>query len=262
MHRLLTTVDGPIEYLVTGTGDPITVFAHGLAQSIAETRPLGSGVSGSRVFLHFMGHGRTGGPPAAGWTYAGLAEQLSAVAAATGATCALGVSLGAGALTRLVADHPERFTRLVFFLPAALDRPRESAAQRRLHHLAVRLEAHDVDGAAELLLAEQPAAVRRLPAARVRVHRQASALAGTAVIEALRTLPAAVPLTDRTVLAGVHARALVVAQPGDDAHPVAVAEELAAALPNARLHVFREPGALWLQRRQVRELVAGFLNAD
>jgi len=260
--RLLTTAVGPIDYLVTGAGEPVTVFAHGLAQSIAETRPLGSGVSGSRVFLHFMGHGRSGGPTAKGWTYVGLAEQLRAVAEATGATRALGVSLGAGALTRLVADEPERFARLVFFLPAVIDRPRAVAAQRRLRELAACLEADDVDGAAELLLAEQPAAVRRLQAAQVWVRRQARALAGTAVIEALRTLPGAVPLADRAALAAVRAPALVVAQPGDDAHPVAVAEELAAALPDARLHVFPAAGAIWLQRQQVRQLVAGFLNED
>jgi hypothetical protein len=43
---------------------------------------------------------------------------------------------------------------------------------------------------------------------------------------------------------------------------VAVAEELAAALPDARLHVFPAAGAIWLQRQQVRQLVAGFLNED
>ena len=32
--------------LVTGSGDPVTVAAHGLGASIAETRPLLSGVAG------------------------------------------------------------------------------------------------------------------------------------------------------------------------------------------------------------------------
>ncbi len=54
---------GPLEVLVAGRGEPVTVFAHGLASaSIDETRPFGSGVRGSRVFLHFRGHGATVGP--------------------------------------------------------------------------------------------------------------------------------------------------------------------------------------------------------
>ena len=47
---------------MTGPGEPVTVFAHGLAGSIDETRPFGSGVRGSRVFLHFRGHGATSAP--------------------------------------------------------------------------------------------------------------------------------------------------------------------------------------------------------
>jgi hypothetical protein len=52
-------VVGDVEVLVTGSGSPVTVFGHGLAGSIAETRPFGSGVRGTRAFLHFRGHGAT-----------------------------------------------------------------------------------------------------------------------------------------------------------------------------------------------------------
>src|SRR3954454_15874353 len=41
----------------TGSMVPTTVFAHGLAGSIADTRPLGSAVAGRKVFFHFRGHG-------------------------------------------------------------------------------------------------------------------------------------------------------------------------------------------------------------
>src|SRR3954452_15943123 len=124
----VVTLDGEaIDYLVTGSGDPVTVFAHGLAGSIAETRPLGSGVEGTRVFLHFRGHGASSAPESP-WTYPALAAELRAVADHVGATRALGVSLGAGALTTLLGESPERFDRVVFFLPAVIDRPREDAA--------------------------------------------------------------------------------------------------------------------------------------
>ncbi|MGH3716985.1 MAG: alpha/beta fold hydrolase, partial [Micromonosporaceae bacterium] len=91
-----------LEYLVTGSGDPVTVFAHGLAGGIPDTRPLGSGVPGTKVFLHMRGHGGSS-PLTPDWQYADLAGDVAAVADATGATQALGVSLGAGALCRLLA---------------------------------------------------------------------------------------------------------------------------------------------------------------
>ena len=51
-----------LEYYVTGEGDPTTVFAHGLGGGIADTRPLGSGVAGRKVFFQFRGHGRSDAP--------------------------------------------------------------------------------------------------------------------------------------------------------------------------------------------------------
>ncbi|HKA69468.1 MAG TPA: alpha/beta hydrolase [Actinomycetes bacterium] len=256
---LLTTAEGRIEYLVTGSGSPTTVFAHGLAGSIAETRPLGSAVAGTRVFLHFRGHGRSTGPDSP-WTYPALAAELRAIADHTGAGRAVGVSLGAGALTTLLAETPQRFQRLVFFLPAVLDRPRRDAALDRLHAMAGRVDHRDVDGLAALLLAEQPDGVRNRADVAVFVRRQARALVGTPVSAALRQLPDQVPITDRAVLAAVTVPALVIAQQGDSAHPIWVAEQLTDALPAGRLRVFGPGGALWSARAELRALIAGFLN--
>jgi pimeloyl-ACP methyl ester carboxylesterase len=67
--ELLDTPHGVrLERLITGVGDPVTVFAHGLAGDIATTRPLGSAVLGRRVFFHFRGHGRSDAPPGP-WTF-------------------------------------------------------------------------------------------------------------------------------------------------------------------------------------------------
>jgi pimeloyl-ACP methyl ester carboxylesterase len=54
------------------------------------------------------------------------------VADHVGATQALGVSMGAGALCTLLATTPLRFERLVFVMPAVLDRPRTDDAMDRL----------------------------------------------------------------------------------------------------------------------------------
>ena len=107
--------------LRTGQGKPATVFVHGLAGSIDDTRPFASGVTGTRWFVHLRSHGGTGSPDTP-WTYAGLALELSAVAAATGASRGLGVSMGAGALLSLAVSEPGRLDRLVLVLPACVDR--------------------------------------------------------------------------------------------------------------------------------------------
>ncbi len=123
-----------LEYLTAGTGQPVTVFAHGFAGGIADTRPYGSSVTGTKVFFQFRGHGRSGAP-AGPWSYADLAGDLRGVADRFGARRALGVSLGAGALTRLLARTPDRFDRVVFVLPAVLDEPRSAHAADRTRAL-------------------------------------------------------------------------------------------------------------------------------
>ena len=204
---LLEGPDGLLEFITTGSGLPATVFAHGVDGSIETTRPFGSGVKGSRTFLHFRGYGASteGERPL---TYAALEQDLSAVADHVGATQALGVSMGAGALCSLLAHTPLRFERLVFALPAVLDRPRTDRA---------------LDGL---------------------------------------ELSAAVPLMDRAVLGAVRAPALVIAQEQDPAHPVWVAEQLAASLPHAYLKVLPPGGILLAHRRVMRHLIGGFLSGE
>ncbi len=249
-----------LECLTTGTGDPVTVFAHGLATGIAATRPLGSAVRGSRVFLQFRGHGRSDVPPGP-WSYLDLARDLRAVADLSGATRALGVSLGAGALCRLLADSPDRFERAVFFLPAVLDTPRPPGAAARLTRLLAAVAAGDRAAVAGSVAAEVPVAVRDTPAARAFVRQRVEQLMRDGLAPALAGLPGQVAVPDRAALAAVTARALVIAGRGDDLHPVTVAEDLAAALPRADLHVYDRPGVLWTARRDLRERIAGFLNA-
>ncbi|MCA1823536.1 MAG: alpha/beta hydrolase [Frankia sp.] len=250
-----------VEYARYGDGDPVTVFGHGLAAGIDETRPLGSAVAGTKVFLHFRGHGGSDPPRPAGWSYRALAMDLRAVADAVAATRAVGVSMGAGALLALLAATPDRFERCVFYLPGALDAPRTGAAVARLSALAAAVAAGDVAGIAAHLAAELPPDVRMASGVPAYLRKRARALTGTAVADALRALPAEVPLTDTAVLRRVSAPSLVVGEADDDVHPVEVARELADALPDARLVVFDEPGTLWRRRGEVRRLVSEFLNA-
>ncbi len=243
-----------------GSGEPVTVFAAGLGGTIAETRTLGSGVAGTRVFFDFRGHGGSGTPADGDWSHAALAGDLRAVADGAGATRAVGVSMGAAALLGLLAATPDRFERCVFFLPAILDRPRRDVVTSRLGRVAARIEAGDTDAVAELLLAEVPRPLRDQPEVVAYAANRARALSGRAVAGLIRELAGSRPVADRVALASVAAPCLVVGQEGDEVHPAQVARELAATLPNAKLHVFDQPGGLWVHRVALRRLVTAFLD--
>ena len=258
--ELVATPHGvSLERLVTGAGEPVTVFAHGLGSGIATTRPFGSGVTGRRVFFQFRGHGRSDSPPGP-WSYLDLARDLRAVADLSGATRAFGASLGAGALCRLLAESPERFERLVFFLPAVLDTPRGEAARARLTGLLDAVADGDASALADAVSLELPPSVRNTPAGWAYLRQRLDQLLRDGLAPGLADLPAQAPLDHAGVLAAVTAPALVIAAAEDDLHPVAVAERLAAALPNATLHVYDRPGVLWTERADLRERVSEFLN--
>lgn len=253
----LAVPTGRIDYLTVGSGEPVTVFAHGLGGSITATRPLASGVAGTRAFFHFRGHGATR-VDARGFEYADLAAELTAVADHLAATRALGVSLGAGALLRLVAGSPARFDRLVFFLPAAIDRPCVGAASDRIAELTAALTSGSLEQVEGLVRDEIPAPAHDRVEVPAYVAARARAL--LRVRDGLPALGAAAPIADRGLLASVTAPALVIGCEGDPLHDAVAARELAAALPKAQLHVFTEPGVVWTHRPELRELIAGFLD--
>jgi pimeloyl-ACP methyl ester carboxylesterase len=249
-----------LEYLVTGAGEPVTVFAHGLGNGIAETRPLGSAVSGRRVFFQFRGHGRSSAPEGR-WTYADLARDLRAVADLAGATRALGVSLGAGALCRALADDPRRFERVVFYVPSALDKPREQPAGDRLTSLLAAIGTGDAGEVASAVALEVPANLRNTPPGWAYLRQRVEQLMNDGLAPGLASLPEEIPVEDRMALADVTAEALVIGCRGDDVHPASVAEELAEVLPKSTLYIYDRPGVLWTQRSDLRDRIAGFLNA-
>ncbi|MGA3541370.1 alpha/beta fold hydrolase [Micromonosporaceae bacterium DT194] len=258
--ELVATPHGvALERLTTGVGEPVTVFAHGLANGIANTRPFGSGVTGRKVFFQFRGHGRSDSPEGE-WTYADLARDLRAIADLSRATRAFGASLGAGALARLLTESPARFERVVFFLPAALDQPRPDVAGQRLTALLEAVEEGDASAMAEAVELEMPSAVRNTPAGWSYLRQRLDQLMRDGLGAGLASLPEHAPLADRAALAAVDVPALVIANAGDELHPVEVAEELAAALPQATLHVYDKPGVLWTDRADLRERLTTFLN--
>jgi pimeloyl-ACP methyl ester carboxylesterase len=249
-------LDG-VHAVVLGSGGPVTVFAHGLGGSAAETRPLAARVPGTRVLLEFRGHGHSAALDD-GWTYAQLADDLLAVADATGATRAVGLSLGAGALLRLLSEHPQRFERLALVLPAALDATRADGATVRLQHLGAAIDRGDRAAVADLLLSEVPAQVRDRRGTRLLLARRAAQL-----VERPSPQPRHDdrPVHDRRLLGRVHAPTLVVAQEADPLHRLDVARELVAALPRATLLELPEGGAFWTAARDLQTALASHLGA-
>lgn len=254
---------GDVEYLTTRGGEPVTIYAHGLLGSIAQTRTLARGVAGTATFLHFRGHGRSRARDDR-WNYPALAGELGAVADLVGATRALGVSLGAGAILASLVSQPDRFERAALLLPAAVDVPRDGVAQSIWASLAARMARADAAGVATALLAAQPPAVTGSPEVVRHYQRLAEFLVGTGspaqLAAALRAFPRAAPVADRDLLRAVRAPVLVVGQRDDPLHPVEVAEELAGLLPAGQLHVLSSADALWSGRAEVRAVLTEFLG--
>ena len=249
---------GPVGCTVVGGGLPVTVFAHGLGGSAAETRPLAARSPGTRVLLDFRGHGRSG-PLPGGWDYDLLADDLLAVADHVGATAAVGLSVGSGALLRVLSRDPSRFDRLAFVMPAALDEARSDGATLSIQRLGHAIDTGDLEQVTSLLLAEVPPVARERRAVRVLVARRAALLLTR---PAPKPLHADRPLADRAVLSAVRAPALVVAQEDDVLHDLDLAVELAAALPDAALLPLPAGGVFWTAKRQVQDALATHLRGD
>jgi pimeloyl-ACP methyl ester carboxylesterase len=250
-------VSAPLATVVRGSGDPVTLLVHGVAGSAVDTRPYATALRGTAVHAELRGHGRSPELPAAGWDYPLLAADIAATADAVGAHRALGISLGAGVLLHLAVAEPDRFAALVLVMPASVDRPRTDPAAERLAALEPAIIAGDVETLRDAFLAELPAEVAAHRAARLAAHRKATLLTGRRPPKP--TSRDIVPVTDRSVLRSVTCPVLVLAHEHDPLHPVAVAEDVASALPHAELVVLPAGGLGWALDPAVPARVAAAL---
>jgi pimeloyl-ACP methyl ester carboxylesterase len=180
-------------------------------------------------------------------SYAVLARDLDAVAAAHGATRALGVSMGAGTVLRLLAERGDRFERALLLLPPPPDMQRTD----RHDALLAALDAGDLEALRQGVRDDLPAGVRAEPYVVARADHLLTSTGVAAVLRALDPLP--------LDLSGVTTRVLVVTLDADPAHPVAAAEHWAREVPRAELVVLG-PGAVFRERARLRELVRGFFG--
>ena len=236
------------------------MFAHGLSQGIGETRPLGSGVQGRKVFMHFRGHGRSSAPPGP-WTYLDLARDLRAVADLTGATRALGVSPRRGC-ARAAARRQPHPVRAGGDLPAGRAGRARARRGRAVRGAARRRRGAGPGRAGRGDLAGGAGARCGPPRPAGRTCGSGSSRSSTSGWRPeLASLAEEAPLPSSAAvgaLRAVTAEALVIGCHGDDVHPAEVAAELADALPKAELHLYDKPHVMWNERADVRDADRGF----
>jgi 3-oxoadipate enol-lactonase len=255
----LATPDATLHVSIDGSGDPVTVFAHGLTNSCTELAAFTPMAPGTKVRFCFRGHGHSSTPEPGAYAYADFAADLDAVAADTGATRAVGTSLGAGALAHLLARDPHRFERVVFLLPPSLE---GSSGDRPIfERTAELLETLPRDRAIEAILAESGRAgsYEAQPGLRELDLLLWQDMNPIGVARAIREVVRDAAVADLAALGAVRAPALVIARDGDAIHPAAMARRLADAMPNAEAIVLDSEQDLFASIPMLVERVSRFL---
>ncbi len=239
----IVTEDVRLHVEPEGDGDPVTVFAHGLTNSCKELAPLTPLLPGSKVRFCFRGHGHSS-TPEAGYRFEDFARDLDAVAEAYGATRAVGTSLGAGAICNLLTREPRRFERLIFVLPAGLDRPMPD--KTGFLRVAEILETHPVAEAIELILSDAESPDRGAEVTWLDdVSREMWAdVNPIGVARAIRAIVDDFPIPDLELMRAVDAPTMIICREGDPIHPAIVGEILADLMPDAELHVYGDAASL------------------
>ena len=217
---------------IDGDGPPVTVFAHGLTNSCHELAPFTPSVTGTAVRFCFRGHGHSSAP-ATGYRFADLASDLDAVARAYGARNAVGTSLGAGAIMKLLEDDPDRFDRIVMLLPASLDVPFRDPG--RFDGIADLLETFPRDEAIDRILDITAERYVRAPWLRELDLALWEDLNTVGVARAIREVTRDVSISDRELLRKVDAPVMLICREGDSIHPAELGRILAELFPNAEL---------------------------
>jgi 3-oxoadipate enol-lactonase len=237
------TDDATIYYETDGEGEPVTIVAHGLTNNRNELAALTPMVPGTKVRFDFRGHGRSSAP-GSGYAFADFARDLEAVADDVKATRAVGTSLGAGAIANLLTRRPDRFERMVWLLPAALDLP--FAFRDRYEQLAATLDGKTPEEAVDAVLSDPERAAEYLQAPwRFELDRLMwEHEHPDGVARAIRGAISDWPVRDRDDLRKVTAPVMLICVEGDPIHPAELGTILAGLFPNAELEVFPDVNSM------------------
>jgi 3-oxoadipate enol-lactonase len=217
---------------IDGEGPPVTVFAHGLTNSCRELAPFTPSLTGTAVRFDFRGHGHSSAPET-GYRFDDLASDLDVVARAFGARNAVGTSLGAGAIMKLLEHDPDRFDRIAMLLPASLDVPFRDPS--RFDGIADLLETFPKDEAIARILDMTAERYARAPWLRELDLALWEDLNTVGVARAIREVTRDVSISDRELLRKVDAPVMLICREGDSIHPADLGRILVELFPNAEL---------------------------
>ena len=237
------------------------VWGHGLTSSRASEDARGLyGWSGLTDVVRLVrydarGHGESEATPDPGdYRWERLAEDMLALADAVGAErfVAGGASMGAATTLHAAVAAPDRVEAMVIVIP-----PTAWATRRAQAALYEERAARVEEGGLPAYLAmTQAAPIAGIFAAEPELARRVPAIAEASLATVMRGAAASdLPEPDR--IRALSQPALILAWDPDPGHPVSTAEELARLLPDARLHVARDLGAVRGWHRIVREFLTG-----
>lgn len=238
-HVELEGVD--FAYSDIGSG-AVVLDAHGLSSSRANNARLGLAdfspvaAAGRRLISYdARGHGEsTGTGRAEDYSWDSLGRDLLAFAdhfSPEKPVSAIGSSMGTGSLLHAATQRPERFDRLVLTAPpTAWDTRAGQVGMYRM--MADLIETGDPKTLAAMM-AQAPvpkifSTIESYPPSPDIAHNLMPTVFRGAAIADLPPIGALATLAHPT---------LILAWSGDPGHPVSTAEQLAAAMPNASLHV-------------------------
>ncbi len=251
-------------YEAIGSGGPVTVVAHGLSSSSADLVGLAQGLTGTRVIFDFRGHGRSVAEPGASFDQTAMAYDLRRIANHVAATHAVGVSMGAASILRILTREPARFEAIALLLPAWLDgdAPDREANARLADTLETPAGAQAVER--EVLASDaMRALVGREPRWEHVIREQIRRMNAPGLTHALRAYPSGdAPVANPALLKRVVAPALILAHDGDPGHPAEVARRLHELLPHARLHVAPEPLEMLDDMHACGLTISGFFDEE
>lgn len=253
--------DGALWCVRLGEGAPVSVWVHGLTGTTEDLRPLAAQTAGTRVLMDLRGHGRSASPPpSAGYDHPALRRDVEAVVRATGATNAVGISTGAGAIVNLIAHAPDLLERAVLLLPASIDGPnagdtgQHAAMADALASMSLR-EFADAQADADVPL------FRSRPYLREIVRARTLRMGAPGLPHALRAYASGrPPVADASLLTRVGTEVLVLAHEGDPLHDAEHAHRLAGLLPRATLRMWPEPLAMYDDVDALAASIGEFLN--
>lgn len=231
----------------TGSGSTV-IWAHGMSSSAYGQESAGQfdwrAVSSDHRLIRYdaRGHGRSsGGITPEEYTWPALGKDLLGlldVVAPDDQVAAIGSSMGTASILYAALAQPDRFSRLVLTTAPTIWETRRAQIPIRIS--SAELVEREGLAALERLSVDEPASPALAEAARfitpisVRAGRYAAVLRGSAVSD----------LPGPEQLAELPMPTLLLSWTGDGTHPVTSGEQLAGALPDARLSVAATPAEL------------------